>query len=288
MANEITIALSGSQLAVALGLPLKGLDLPLEAVHPLPEIKAGSLSFSRNEMETPVDRPATIIGMRAENPGAGALLVSDNPRLDFARALQWIKAAGGFDGMRQPPELHPTVVVGKGVFIDDAVVIGKGTVIGHNVVISSGVRIGANCVIKSGAVIGEDGFGFERDGAGVPIRLVHLGGVSIGDNVEVGSLTTVCRGTLSDTVIEDDAKIDDHVHIAHNVRVGRGALITACAEISGGVSIADGVWIGPNASVMQKIEIGRGALVGIGSNVIRSVPDGLVVAGNPARVINGK
>lgn len=288
MANEITIALSGSQLALALGLPLKGLDLPLTAVNSLPEIKTGSLSFARNQMGVPIDRAATIIGVAEENSGAGAVIVSNNPRLDFARALQWIKAAGGFEGTRRPPELHPTVVVGKGVFIDDDVTVGKGTIIGHNVVISSGVRIGSDCLIKSGAVIGEDGFGFERDDAGVPVRLVHLGGVSIGDNVEVGSLTTVCRGTLSDTVIEDNAKIDDHVHVAHNVRVGRGALITACAEISGGVSIADGVWIGPNVSIMQKIKIGRGAFVGIGSNVIRSVSDGLVVAGNPARVINSK
>lgn len=163
--------------------------------------------------------------------------------------------------------------------------IGADSLIHNNVVIGDGVRVGARCVIKSGAVIGEEGFGFERDELGRPIRLIHLGSVLIGDDVEIGSLTTVCRGTLDDTVIEDFSKIDDHVHIAHNVRVGRSALITACAEVSGGAVIGDEAWLGPNVSVIQKVRIGGKSLVGIGSNVIRDVPLGATVAGNPAKVL---
>lgn len=118
--------------------------------------------------------------------------------------------------------------------LNKGVVVGAETVIENNVVVGAGVEIGARCVVKSGAVIGEDGFGFERDELGRPIRLIHLGSVVIGDDVEIGSLATVCRGTLGNTVIEDFAKIDDHVHIAHNVVVRTAALITACAEVSGG------------------------------------------------------
>ncbi len=88
--------------------------------------------------------------------------------------------------------------------------------------------------MKSGSVIGEMGFGFERDEAGIPLRMAHLESVEIGNRVEIGSLNTVCRGTLNSTVIEDDVKTDDHVHIAHNCRVRRGAMLTAAVVLSGG------------------------------------------------------
>lgn len=145
--------------------------------------------------------------------------------------------------------------------------------------------IGDDCIIKSGAVIGQDGFGFERDESDLPFRIKHLGKVIIGNNVEVGSGTTVCKGTLNDTIINDYVKIDDHVHIAHNVIIKKGAMIIACAEISGGVVINENAWIGPNASIIQKLVIGKKSIVGIGANVIKSVADFTVVAGNPAKKI---
>jgi UDP-3-O-[3-hydroxymyristoyl] glucosamine N-acyltransferase len=153
------------------------------------------------------------------------------------------------------------------------------------VVISDGVTIGSDCIIKSNTVIGEAGFGFERDEMGVPIRILHLGTVKIGDRVEIGSLNTICRATLGTTVIEDDVKTDDHVHIAHNCRVRRGAMITACVELSGGVDVGSFAWVGPNSSIIQKLVIGDHAFIGIGSNVTKSVPNGVSVAGNPARML---
>lgn len=186
------------------------------------------------------------------------------------------------------PDVHPTARVGRGSVLSPGVKVGAGTVIQHNVVIGEGVTIGERCVIKSCAVIGEDGFGFERDETGMPVRLVHLGAVIVGNDVEIGSLTTVCRGTLGDTIIEDFAKIDDHVHIAHNVKVRRAAMVIACAEVSGGVEVAEQSWIGPNASVIQQVRIGEKAVVGIGANVIRDVEDGATVAGNPAKEIHPK
>lgn len=140
--------------------------------------------------------------------------------------------------------------------------------------------------MKSNTVIGEDGFGFVRDDDGTPLRMPHLGTVVIGDRVEIGSLNTICRATLGQTVVENDVKTDDHVHIAHNCIIRSGALITACAELSGGVIVGRNAWIGPNSSVIQKVEIGENSFVGIGSNVTKPVQRDATVAGNPARVLN--
>jgi UDP-3-O-[3-hydroxymyristoyl] glucosamine N-acyltransferase len=166
---------------------------------------------------------------------------------------------------------------GKGV------VIGAKSFVGHNVVIDDGVHIREDCIIKSNTVIGEPGFGFERDEFGRPIRLLHLGNVIIGNRVELGSLNSVCRGTIENTIIEDDVKTDDQVHIAHNCIIRCGSLIAACVEISGGVDFGDHTWIGPNSSIIQKVKIGDKSFIGIASNVTKSVKNGTAVAGNPAR-----
>jgi UDP-3-O-[3-hydroxymyristoyl] glucosamine N-acyltransferase len=168
------------------------------------------------------------------------------------------------------------------------VVVGPGTRIEPNVTIADDTHIGRDCWLKSGCVIGEPGFGLERDADGTPLRMLHLGSVILGDRVEIGALTTVCRGTLGPTVVEDDAKIDDHVHIAHNVRVGKKAMVIACAELSGGVVVGEAAWVGPNASVLEKVKIGERAFVGIGAVVLRDVAEGTTVVGNPARVLDRK
>jgi UDP-3-O-[3-hydroxymyristoyl] glucosamine N-acyltransferase len=211
--------------------------------------------------------------------------VTDNPRLTFAKILIQLEKRVGFIGPEAPPSIDPSAVISPQAFIGPGVQIGPGSIVMPFVYIGEGTHIGADCIIKSGAIIGQDGFGFERDEDNLPIRLVHLGFVRIGNNVEIGSLTTVCRGTLGNTVIEDHAKIDDHVHVAHNVHIGVGAMVVACAEISGGVILGKGSWVGPNASIIQQKRIGEDALVGIGANVLKDVPNGATVAGNPARLL---
>lgn len=283
MDHAINLGLTAGGLATALGLELMGDDLPILGVTPFSSAEDYALCFNKRSIESSLGVKAVVVASNAANRGCGSVLVSANPRLDFARALAWIDSKGGFVRDKSAPVVDPTAVIGMGTVLGRGVRIGAGTIVGSNVVIGDGVIIGANCVIKSCAVIGEDGFGFERDELGLPVRLVHLGTVRIGNHVEVGSLTTVCRGTLADTVIEDYVKIDDHVHIAHNVQVRKAAMVIACAEVSGGVVIGEGAWVGPNASVIQQVKIGSGALVGIGSNVVRSVDDGVTVAGNPAK-----
>lgn len=123
----------------------------------------------------------------------------------------------------------------------------------------------------------------ERDRQNRPIRMVHLGGVLIGDPVEVGALSTVVQGALADTVIEDHVKINDHVHIAHNCRIGEGTIIGGAAYLSGSIRVGRNCWIAPNSSIRQKLTIGEEAIVGIGAVVVRNVEARSTVYGNPAR-----
>jgi UDP-3-O-[3-hydroxymyristoyl] glucosamine N-acyltransferase len=163
------------------------------------------------------------------------------------------------------------VHIGKKVEIESGVRIYNGTVIGDN------VKVGANCVL------GGVGFGFAVRNGYPPLRIPHYGSLQIGNNVEIGSGSHIDRGTFSTTTISDDVKIDNGVHIAHNVRIGRRTLVIAHAEISGSVEIGEDCWIAPNVSIKEKVKIGNNVLVGIGSVVLNDVGDNLVVAGIPAR-----
>ena len=216
-------------------------------------------------------------------------ILVDNPRLCFAKILaKYYRPEVKF-------KIHPTAIIGKNckirrvsigpyVVIGDNVKIGDGSIIFPKVVIANNVKIGQNVIIKSNTTIGQKGFGFEFDKNHIPISILHIGGVKIGNNVEIGANNTVVPGTLKNTIISDYVKTDDHVHIAHNVKIGERTIITACAEISGSVIIGSDCWLGPNCSIMNNITIGNKVLVGLGTVVIKSAPDSVIVAGNPARV----
>jgi UDP-3-O-[3-hydroxymyristoyl] glucosamine N-acyltransferase len=197
-------------------------------------------------------------------------------------------------GVAATAVVHPSARVALSASIGEFTVIGPGVVIAenaelrHHVVVGARVRVGAGSLIKSHAVLGEEGFGIEKDENGDNVRIPHSGSVIIGDDVEVGNFTTVCSGTITPTVVGDRTKIDDHVHIAHNVTIGRNVIITACAEVSGSVRIEDDVWIGPNASVIQGLTLGARCLVGMGSVVVRSIPADEVHFGSPARKMRSK
>ena len=217
-------------------------------------------------------------------------ILVNNPRLCFAKLLsKYYKPPVEF-------KIHPTAIIGKNshlgrvsiapyAVIGNNVRVGDGSIIFPNVVISDNIVIGRNVIIKPNTTIGQKGFGFEFDKNHIPIPIPHIGGVLIGDNVEIGANSTICRGTLSNTIISDFVKIDDDVFIAHNVHIGPRTLIIACAEISGSAKIGSDCWLGPNCSITNDITIGNKVLVGLGAVVIKSVPDKVVVAGNPARIL---
>ena len=222
---------------------------------------------------------------------SNVLIFGDNPRLDFARFLQT------FFTPKTSPSIAQTACIGRNIslgndvrigeycVIGDDVVIGDRTEIRHHVILNARTIIGNDCLIKSNAVIGEEGFGFEKDENGIPIRIPHMGRVVIGKGVEIGAGSVIARGTIDNTWIDDNVKIDDQVFIAHNVRVGANCYIIACSEISGSARIGNGCWLGPNCSIMNGISIGERCIVGLGTVVIKSIPGNVVVAGSPARIL---
>lgn len=256
----------------------------ISAVAEIGEAGSGILSFATHARAPESSRGAIIIGYSGAQFVGNHLLASANPRLDFIRVLRWLSNSEVL-ALEQPSYVDDSACVHSSAIIESGVVIGAGTRIGPGVVVRSGVRIGMDCVLESNVVIGDKGFGYERDESGRPLEFIHLGGVIIGDRVALGTGTVVASGTLSPTLIADDVKTDNLVHIAHNCKIREGVMIAAAAEVSGSVEIGSRSWIGPNSSIMDGISIGEQALVGLGAVVTKNVADRSVVAGNPARFL---
>jgi len=218
------------------------------------------------------------------------LIVVPNPRLAFMRAV-----ARFFPPERPRGGIHPTALIDDSATIDPGASIGAFCVVGPgctvdadtilhpHVTLIADVRIGCRVTIASGTVIGADGFGYERNERGELEKFPHIGGVVIADDVEIGSNTSIDRGTLDATRIGARARIDNQVHIAHNVVVGEDAAIIAQAMIGGGVRIGDRAWIAPSATIMNQVAIGADAVVGLGAVVVKSVAEGVTVMGSPAQ-----
>ncbi len=210
------------------------------------------------------------------------------------------------------PGIAPTARIGKGAslgsnvsigeycVVGEGAVIGDGTVLGTGCVIGAGAVVGAEChlypqvtlyerarlgdrvAIHSGARIGCDGFGYVfRDGAHV--KIPHVGGCVIGDDVEIGANTTIDRGSIDDTVIGAGTKVDNLVHIAHNVRIGKLCLLIAQVGVAGSVVIGDGCVVGGQAGISGHVTVGAGAKLAAQAGVFGDIPAGETWSGYPAR-----
>lgn len=180
------------------------------------------------------------------------------------------------------------VSLGERVTLAPGVVVGEDTVIGDDVTIHPNVTIyphtliGNRVTIHGGSVIGADGFGYATDGEGRHHKRAHLGRVRIGDDVEIGANVCVDRATFGETTIEEGAKIDNLVQVAHNVSVGKNSLLVAQAGIAGSTRLGRGVIVGGQAAVSGHLELGDGVMVAGKSGVHSSQKAGVVVAGYPA------
>jgi UDP-3-O-[3-hydroxymyristoyl] glucosamine N-acyltransferase LpxD len=266
-----------------------GKNLLIRKAVSLDKIVKNSIVFLNNNKQKTIPSIEALVlvpeGMDV-NDSKCTFIAVDNPRLSFAKIVNEY-----FLTTRKNKGIHPTCVLGDACVIDksvsigpncvigDGVVIGTNTIINNNVVISDNVIVGSNCYIKSGAIIGEDGFGFEFEQNGLPVRIPHIGNVVIGNNVEIGSNSIIARGTLNSTTIEHGVKIDDHVFIAHNCHISSNTMIIACAEISGSVTIGKNCWIGPNSSIIQKINIEDNSTIGIGAIITENVGENKKIMG---------
>ena len=182
-----------------------------------------------------------------------------------------------FDGVT----IEDNVVIGPGVFIGKNSIIRRGSKIYPNTTIYDSVEIGENCIIHSGSVIGSDGLGFAKD-KGKWVKIEHLGRVIIGDNVEIGSNTSIDRGSVGNTVIEDNVKIDNLVHLAHNVKIGSGTAIAANSAVAGSSSIGKNCTLAGCCAVVDNINVTDEVHITAMSLITKSINEkGIYSSGTP-------
>lgn len=268
-------------------------------VKAINKAEKGDLTFCSGEGEEALklvnkSNASIILCKEVYPPENKTLIVVENPRLWFIRCIN------SFFPKNDRTGIHPTVIIGENCRISDDVYIGPWTIIEDDVIIQSktrifanvhifdGTQIGKNVTIQSGSVIGSDGFGYAQNEEGKYERFPHLGIVIIEDDVEIGAHTCIDRGTLSDTVIGKGTKIDNLVHVAHNVEIGKNCIIVCLTCIGGSVRVGDNAWIAPLAVIRDGLTVGKKAIVGMGAVVTKNVDDDDVVAGVPARSIKKK
>jgi len=179
-------------------------------------------------------------------------------------------------------ELGDRVRIGPHSVIGEGSRIGDDAVLHPHVTLYPGVVLGARVILHSGARIGSDGFGYAWTG-GEHRKVPQVGGCTIGDDVEIGANTTIDRGSIGDSRVGTGVKIDNLVHLGHNVRIGARAILTAQVGIAGSTTVGEGAVLGGQAGISGHLEIGAGARVGAQAGVTGDVPAGTTVSGYPAR-----
>ncbi len=296
MPEPLTLA----QIAARLGGRVVGDDAVLiRQVGSLERAGAGQIAFLANpkyraQLAT-TRASAVVMAPAAEALTALPRILSDNPYAYFARLARLlnpeappepgIDAAARVSSLAAVPasaRVEAGATVGEGARIGERVSIGAGCHVGANavigddsrlhpsVVVYDGCRIGARALIHSGAVIGADGFGIAEDG-GVWVKVPQIGGVLIGDDVEIGASTTIDRGTIDDTVIEDGVKLDNQIQIGHNARIGAHTAMAGCAGVAGSATIGRHCTIGGAARILGHLTLADHVHVTAAAVISRSI-----------------
>jgi len=297
-----------AELVELLGGQLTG-DGSIEVIGiaPLAEAGASHLSFLTNpkfRREAGASRAAALILAPADHAMigddyAGARIVTNNPYAYFARVAQRFAALAAppvIPGIHASASVDPTAQVDASACIGPFVAIEAGARIAAHCRVDAGCFIGGNAslgegthfhprvsfladchigqrgILHSGAVIGADGFGFANEG-GVYVKIPQTGGVRIGDDVEIGANTTIDRGALADTVIEDGVKLDNQIQIGHNCRIGAHTAMAGCVGVAGSATIGKYCTFGGAAMVLGHLTIADHVHISSGSLVSRSISE---------------
>ena len=308
MFKKKTLSLKSSEIAKFLNSKLYGKDVSINNFSSIEYIKDNSIIFLTDTINYHFNLKEEIIHKFSQSKDKKNLLflldknfdtknfihsyiLSDNPRFDFHKILNEFFVENEF-----LYEKHPSAVIEKNAQLDSNIYIGPNSYIGSNVKIGRGTKIlsnvsiygettiGKNCVIKSNSVIGGEGFGFARNKDEI-IHFPHTGRLIIGENVWIGSNTTIDKGSIDETFIGDNVKIDDLVHVGHNSKIRSRTTLTVGSIICGRVEIAESSWISPNAVIQNGVKIGSNCLIGTAAIIRKNVDDDCVVGGNPPRVI---
>ena len=289
-------------------------NVKISGVASVEEAGPGDITFIKGEelIEKGFNSKASAIVVHREIDDLKVpLIVDKDPFLAFVRFLEVIakESRGSVLGIHRSAVIADTVTIGNGVsilpnvvicdnvslgdnvkifpnvFIGEDCVIGDNTTIHSNVSIMEKTSIGRNGIIHPGSVIGGDGFGYLQKG-GKHVKIPQVGGVQIGDEVEIGANVTIDRAALDKTIIGNGVKIDNHSHVAHNAVIGENTMLIAYAKIAGGARIGKNVMIAEDVGINDHATIGDNCIVGGGSNVYKSLAPGSVVWGSPARPLN--
>ena len=189
---------------------------------------------------------------------------------------------GNFSVIGNNCNISDSVVINENVTIGNNITIGSNTILNAGVRVYDDTKIGDNCIIHSNSVIGSDGFGFAPNNNGEYIKTPQIGNVIIGNNVEIGSCTTIDRATIGSTIIHEGVKIDNLVQIAHNVEIGKNTVIAAQSGVAGSTKIGKNCQIGGQVGFSGHLNIGNNVKINGGSGVFSNLKDNSVVRGNPA------
>ncbi len=288
------------ELAVRYGLELRGdPDVRIARVGTLQQAGPDAVSFLANPRYRKylgsTRAGAVVLEEALAGQCAAAVLIAKNPYAAYARIAADLHPAPAFTpgvhaaaSVAADAEVADSACIGPGAVIESGAqvgprasvgpncVVGAGARIGPdsrlvaNVTVCHGVRLGARVLVHPGAVIGADGFGLAREPEGW-IKVPQVGSVVIGDDVEIGANTTIDRGAIDDTVIEDGVKLDNQIQVAHNVRIGAHTVVAGCAGISGSTTIGRNCMIAGAVGIAGHLEIADGTVITGLTMVSRSI-----------------
>ncbi len=306
------------EIAASIGAELRGeTGAAIRCVASAAHADADALVFAEDEaaLREALDSQAAAVLVTEDLARQAAdtkpLLVMRQPRLGFARAAQLLRASDRKTGVHPAAAVASNVALGEKVFIaayavvEEGAAIGEGSSIGAGSVIGAGVHVGKNCniyprvvlypgvtlgdhvVVHAGAVLGADGFGYVRDAAtGEYLQFPQQGVLIVEDDVEIGANTTIDRGALGETRIARGVKLDNLVHVGHNVRVGKNVVIAAQTGVSGSSVIGDDAILGGQVGIGDHAEIGEKVILGGQAGILPKKKlrgPGIVFWGTPAQ-----
>ena len=218
------------------------------------------------------------------------LIFVKNPRLWFMRCLR------KFIHQKIPAGIHKSAIIesdliGKNTsigpfsYVEKNVSIGKNCIIYGDVQVFNGTNIGNNVIIYPSVIIGDASFGPQRNESYILETCQHLGGVNIGNYVEIGSHTSILSGFLEDTIIDDGTKISSQVYIGSGMKIGKNCMITGKTYFGGSCVLEDNVYVAPGANIRNGVKISKNSFVGMGSVVVKDIPENTTVFGVPAKSV---
>tara|TARA_B100000900_G_scaffold412340_1_gene433918 strand:+ start:794 stop:1645 length:852 start_codon:yes stop_codon:yes gene_type:complete len=257
-----------------------GKDQYIYEFGPLSSVKKNILSFTNKDLNF---TNKILIQKKRNKSKSNTLIIHKNPRLLFCKILNFFIEKKLIKSSIKKNIIDSSVDIPENCIMGNNIKIEKNCIIEPGAKIFSNVKIKKNSIIRSGAVVGCYGFGYEKDNTKKPINFPQFGSVEISENVHVGNNSCVVISTFGKTSIGKNTKIDNLVHIAHNVTIGQNCIITAKCQIAGSVKIGNNVWLSPSATIKNKVYIASNAFIGIGSVVIFDVKKNQRVFGNPAQ-----